>query len=239
MAYAFVGNPLREQRPWSPVVTDRPSEARFEGDGRTLRRVDSTRPQQVGTMTALSDARPLSAEALKLAIEAAQHGDTVAFAALYDAFHPEILVYLTHHLRHRETAEDLAQQTFLNAWKAIPRYQQRNVPLRAWLYRIARNQMLDHWKRQRPSLNVDLVNPAGNTDIEAGAIAADERRQLHEAMRRLSEDHREVIVLRFFMEKSAAEVGEIMGRKEVTVRGLQFRALRALRAALEDAGGFR
>ena len=56
-------------------------------------------------------------------------------------------------------------------------------------------------------------------------------------MERLSEDHRQVLVLRFLMEKSAAEIGGIMGRKEVTVRGLQLRALRALRTQIEASGG--
>ena len=57
------------------------------------------------------------------------------------------------------------------------------------------------------------------------------------ALDRLTEDHREVLVLRFLMEKSAAEIGEIMDRKEGTVRGLQFRALRALRVEIEAMGG--
>ena len=62
---------------------------------------------------------------------------------------------------------------------------------------------------------------------------------LHFPLERLSEDHRRVLVLRFLMEKPAREIGEIMGRKEVTVRGLQLRALRALRKEIEAIGGMR
>ena len=60
---------------------------------------------------------------------------------------------------------------------------------------------------------------------------------LQSALERLTEDHRQVIVLRFLMEKSAREIGEIMGRNEVTVRGLQMRALQALRREIEEMGG--
>lgn len=172
-------------------------------------------------------------------VRASQHGDADAFGLLYDRFQPEILRYLTYQLRQRETAEDLAQQVFLNAWRAIPRFEERNVPFRAWLYRIAKNQLLDHVKRQRPTTNVDLVNPRDDTDIEAHAVAQDDRRRLIEALQGLSEDHREVLVLRFFMEKSAAETGAIMRRKEATIRGLQFRALRALRVVMSEMEGAR
>ena len=68
-------------------------------------------------------------------------------------------------------------------------------------------------------------------------LAAEMSDALGAALSRLSEDHRQVLTLRFLMEKSAREIGEIMGRKEVTIRGLQMRALQALRREIEETGG--
>lgn len=220
-----------------PVQRREPTPQAPSGASRPLRAVDiSPDPDTVGLEAAESLTPPVTS--LDALIARSQRGDSEAFGELYDRFRAEILRYLAYQLRDRETSEDLTQQVFLNAWRAVPRYEQRNVPFRAWLYRIARNQLLDYVKsRRRQTVDIDLVNPAADTDIETHAIAEDDRRLLHAALRRLSDDHREVLVLRFLMEKSAAEVGLIMGRKEVTIRGLQFRALRTLRSALEELGG--
>ena len=70
-----------------------------------------------------------------------QKGDANAFGQLYDRFLPEIVRYLTYRVGNPDTAEDLAQQVFLKAWQAIPRYEERGVPFKAWLYRMAHNQV--------------------------------------------------------------------------------------------------
>ena len=167
----------------------------------------------------------------------AREGHAESFGKLYDQFQPELLRYLAHRLRNRELAEDLTQQVFVKAWQAMPRYEQRSVPFKAWLYRIAHNQLVDYFRTHRQTVDLHAIEAAAEADVEGQAIAGDQRRRLQAALLRLSEDHRQVLVLRFLMEQSAAEVGEIMGRKEVTVRGLQLRALRALRTEFEAIGG--
>ena len=166
-----------------------------------------------------------------------QRGDAEAFGALYDRFQPEILGYLINRLRDREAAEDLTQQVFLKAWQAIPRYQQRGVPFKAWLYRMAHNQMVDYYRQRRPTDNIDGLELPEAAEAEGRVLLAEQHEQLQSALERLSEDHRRVLVLRFLMEKPAREIGQIMGRKEVTIRGLQMRALRALRVEIEAMGG--
>lgn len=170
-------------------------------------------------------------------VEGAKHGDADAFGVLYDRYQPEILRYLVNHVRDHATAEDLTQQVFLKAWQAIPRYEQRNVPFKSWLYRMAHNQMVDHFRTKRTTVDLEGIDRAEPAEAEALVIAGETRKVLEGALLRLSTDHREVLVLRFLMEKSAAEIGAIMGRKEVTVRGLQLRALRALRRELDSMGG--
>ena len=194
-------------------------------------------PMQATNRAAVSAAVPEEHRAVESLVGRAREGDADAFGLLYDRFQPEILRYLINQVRHRETAEDLAQQVFLRAWQAIPRYQQRGTPFKAWLYRMARNQVIDHFRRQRPTSDLAGIEVAEPAEAEDRVLAAELRGQLREALDRLSADHREVLVLRFLMEKSAAEIGQIMDRKEVTVRGLQMRALQALRKEIAAIGG--
>ena len=186
-------------------------------------------------MTALPE--PVREQDVDVLVERARQGDADAFGALYDRYQPDILRYLTHRLRDPEVAEDLTQQVFLKAWQAVPRYQQRGVPFKAWLYRMAHNLMVDHYRARRPTNDLEGIDVPEEPVAEQRVLRQELLERLQEALDRLSTDHREVLVLRFLMEKSAAEIGEIMERKEVTVRGLQFRALRALRHEIEAMGG--
>ena len=188
---------------------------------------------------AVTAAVPDDQRAIAALIARSSEGDADAFGKLYDRFQPEILRYLVHRVRDRETAEDLAQQVFLKAWQAIPRYEQRGLPFKAWLYRMAHNQMVDHFRTHRPTSDLEGVDVPQDAEAEQRVLEAERNERLGAALERLSEDHRRVLVLRFLMEKPAREIGEIMGRKEVTVRGLQLRALRALRKEIEAIGGMR
>jgi RNA polymerase sigma-70 factor (ECF subfamily) len=166
-----------------------------------------------------------------------QKGDANAFGQLYDRFQPEIVRYLSYRVGNPDTAEDLAQQVFLKAWQAIPRYEDRGVPFKAWLYRMAHNQMVDHHRTRRPTTDLEGIEIPEEAEAEQRVLVQEVQAHLKAALERLSEDHRQVLVLRFLLEKSAREVGEIMDRKEVTIRGLQMRALQALRREIELTGG--
>ena len=170
-------------------------------------------------------------------VDRAKGGDAQAFGHLYDRFQPEILRYLTHRTRDAETAQDLTQQVFLKAWQAIPRFEQRGVPFKAWLYRMAHNQMVDHFRTHKVTSELGDFDIPDAADQESALLAGEMSEALQRALARLSEDHRQVLTLRFLMEKSAREISEVMGRKEVTVRGLQMRALQALRREIESMGG--
>jgi RNA polymerase sigma-70 factor (ECF subfamily) len=175
--------------------------------------------------------------AVRALVVRSQEGDAQAFGQLYDRFQPEIVRYLTYRVGNPDTAEDLAQQVFLKAWQAIPRYQDRGVPFKAWLYRMAHNLMVDHHRTRRPTTDLEGIDIPEEPEAEQRVLVEEVHAHLRAALERLSEDHRQVLVLRFLLEKSAREVGEIMQRKEVTIRGLQMRALQALRREIELTGG--
>jgi len=199
--------------------------------------LDRTEAQDRSGSSAIDAAADLAERQVRRLVDLAKSGDAEAFGHLYDRFHPEILRYLIVRVRNRDVAEDLAQQVFLKAWQAIPRYEHRGAPFRAWLYRMAHNQMVDHFRTSRPTSDLEGVDIPEAPEAEERLLTGETNEMLQAALERLSEDHREVIVLRFLMEKSAREVGDIMGRKEVTIRGLQMRALQALRREIEEMGG--
>ncbi|MEX2375943.1 MAG: sigma-70 family RNA polymerase sigma factor [Dehalococcoidia bacterium] len=199
--------------------------------------LDRMEAQERSETSATDTAAELAERQVRRFVDLAKTGDAEAFGHLYDRLQPEILRYLIVRVRDRDVAEDLTQQVFLKAWQAIPRYEHRGAPFRAWLYRMAHNQMVDHFRTSRATTDLDGIDIPEDAEAEERLLTAETNEVLQTALERLSEDHRQVLVLRFLMEKSAKEIGEIMGRKEVTVRGLQMRALQALRREIEETGG--
>ncbi len=174
-------------------------------------------------------------------VATARRGDEAGFTELYRRYADRVYRFCLFRVRRPADAEDLMQQTFLRAIEALPRYEERGLPFGAWLFRIARNVVIDHERTRRDALDLDELAHAGAEpaiDDETGGLA--DRSALLAAIARLTPDQREVLGYRFFADLSARETGRLMGRGEATVRGLQARALAALRrelAALEGGGG--
>jgi RNA polymerase sigma-70 factor, ECF subfamily len=173
-------------------------------------------------------------EAIDRLVEAAQGGDPDAFGALFDRYYVPVYRFVASRVGRPSDAEDLAQLVFVKALEALPRYEARGVPFGGWLFRLARNVVIDHVRTRREHTTLDVV--VERSADEAGPDDLAERRQEMEsvahAMRRLTPEQREAIELRFFAGLSAKEAAVAMGRQEGTVRGLQFRAIAALRRDL-------
>jgi RNA polymerase sigma-70 factor (ECF subfamily) len=175
-----------------------------------------------------SEVRPL--------VQRAQHGDDEAFAMLYAELAPRVLRYLGSQVRDQGRAEELMQLTFVKAIEGLPRYQLRDhVPFAAWIFRIARNAMIDDRRSARPVVGLDAVEqvPTAAAGPAELAEAASERSFLLDALDHLRPDQREVLIYRFFAELRPPEVARLMSRSEGAVRVLQHRALGALRLLLD------
>ena len=163
----------------------------------------------------------------------ARDGDPQAFAALYDRYFEVVYRYVYYRVREVEEAEDVTSEVFFRALRAMPRYEPRQ-PFLAWLYRIARNAVIDRARALRPRVSFEdaLAHPdAGEhvVDPDVRILATDRRARLRAALATLTAEQQEVVILRFVEGLSAEEVGQIMGKRAGTVRGLQFRALQALK----------
>ncbi|MHB8893313.1 MAG: RNA polymerase sigma factor [Candidatus Limnocylindrales bacterium] len=171
-------------------------------------------------------------------VRSAAAGDAAAFAGLYDAYAPRVRRFLRHQLGDADVAEELLQHTFVSMIEALPRYRDRGLPFGAWVFRIARNAVIDHRRTSHPGLEldaaVDRASDAG--DPVTSAEREHDRAWLRAALDGLPADQREVLVWRFFAELSPGETAVLMGRSNGAVRVLQHRALAALRTTLGQDG---
>jgi RNA polymerase sigma-70 factor (ECF subfamily) len=168
-------------------------------------------------------------------VERARAGDRQAFGELYDRY--AALTYRHIHclVGDLPIAEDLTAQTFLQALQAIGRYEERGVPFQVWLLRIARNLAVNHWRVQRnhnSSRNHGSERAMPSPESLCEAKLREE--EVWGAVRRLRGDQRQVIILRFVDGLSYSDVAQVLGKSVGAVRVIQYRALSALRRALED-----
>jgi len=173
-------------------------------------------------------------EAIERLVEAAKDGDPEAFGALFDHFYGPVYRYVAARVGRPSDAEDLAQLVFVKALEALPRYELRGVPFGGWLFRLARNVVIDHVRTRREHVTLDIIVQQSTEDDGPDELAAlrQDMDSVAFALRRLTPEQREAIQLRFFAGLSAKEAAIAMGRQEGTVRGLQFRAIAALRREL-------
>jgi RNA polymerase sigma-70 factor (ECF subfamily) len=169
---------------------------------------------------------------------AATDGDVEAVGRLYDQLVGPIYRYVAMRLRRREDAEDVTQLVFERIVAALPRYQHTGKPFSAWAFRIARNAVIDHQRRYRPTEPLGAIaEPLEGMLPEALSLRDEEVRELRAAIRCLTPDQQEALALRYGAGLSADEAARVMGRQAGTIRGLTFRAIEALRRNLLQGAG--
>lgn len=165
-------------------------------------------------------------------IAKATRGDEAAFGRLYYLYVDRIYAYARSRVRSVQDAEDVTVTVFMKAWEAIGSYDDRGLPFTAWLFRIARNVVIDrHRKSEREPEAVDLSAAAAIPDpavTEARVIATLEGEVVREALRELTDEQATVIVMRFMWDMSLRDVAEVIGKTEGAVKAMQHRAVRAL-----------
>ena len=173
-------------------------------------------------------------EAVERLVAAAKAGEPEAFGSLFDVYYGPVYRYVASRVGRPSDAEDLAQLVFVKALESLPRYEQRGVPFGGWLFRLARNVVIDHVRTRREHVTLDVIVEKSTDDQgpDELAVLRQEMDSIAHALRRLTPEQREAVELRFFAGLSAKEAAEAMGRQEGTVRGLQFRAIAALRREL-------
>jgi RNA polymerase sigma-70 factor (ECF subfamily) len=164
------------------------------------------------------------------AVARAKEGDMNGLHFLYVRFADDVCAYVRSIVRDPHTAEDITQMVFAKLMKAIHKYERREVPFAAWIIRVARNVALDHIRASR---QIPLAE-VRTSDEGTEQVGFERGLCLREALNRLPEDQREVLVLRHIAGLSPGEIAERLGRTEASVHGLHHRGRGALQAALRE-----
>jgi RNA polymerase sigma-70 factor (ECF subfamily) len=164
-------------------------------------------------------------------VQRAQALNESALADLYSAYYPRVYNYAFLQLGDVQAAEDLASEVMLKVLESIRKYRFRGTPFSAWVFRIARNKLIDLHRRRKRHGEVDLTEPLAAPQISPEVLAerALDRGQLHLALKYLTDEQRQVIVLKFIEGFDNASIARILRRSEGAVKSLQHRALNSLR----------
>lgn len=178
-------------------------------------------------LTRMTD--PSSSELIRLA----QRGYEEAIGALYDAHCQAVFRYFRARLADEQTAEDLTGEVFRRMLTSLPQYRAIDLPFRAWLFRIAHNLLVDHYRRESNHMIVPLeeTENASGDEIDL-AMVVEQKLTMDHAYRTLSDlepSQRDVLALRFLSGLSLKETAIAMGKTEDAVKALQRRGLIALR----------
>lgn len=170
----------------------------------------------------------------------AVQGDQEAFGVLYERYVARIYSYIYYRTGNHHDAEDLTARVFFRAIRSITNYQDRGLPISAWLYRIAHN-LVANWHRDRsrkPEIVLDerLVFIPSAEHPEVTMLKNEEHDHLLMLLRKQPQDRQQLLILKFVDHLSNAEIGQIMGRTEGAVKSLYHRTLLSLREELTGFG---
>src|SRR4051794_17478319 len=181
--------------------------------------------------------RGVSTQQLRRLVDRAQQGEREALEELYLVHFDRIYSYLHMSVGNRHDAEDLTTQTFLKMLESVGKFRWRSAPFSAWLFRIAHNLAMDHFRANRrwqPEEEVPEPDPGEGSAAEEEALESIGRRSMLELIENLSHEQQQVLTLKFFFNFSNGEVATILGKTEGAVKSLQHRALAALQRQLEQ-----
>jgi RNA polymerase sigma-70 factor (ECF subfamily) len=169
-------------------------------------------------------------------IRRAQDGETIVVSDIYDRYQRGIFRYLYYRVGDQQTAEDLTSEVFLRMIEKISSYQDHRISFQAWLFQIARNLSIDHYRKMRLRNNVqfeeEFPSPGeGPLEMIDRELTSE---KLCRALGELPDNQRDVIVMRFVVGMPIGEVAEILHKTNDSIKGLQRRALLALREILTE-----
>ena len=180
---------------------------------------------------------PPTPEAVEEMVRKAQQGDAAAFADLYQSFYDRIFRYVRFKTGDTTDAEDLTEEVFLKMLESIGSFKWKGFPFTSWLFRIAHNLVVDHFRKKgrrkvAPLEQAKAVSGASADDVDDRLDVKLSVQQVYKAMGGLTELQKEVISLRFTAGMSLAETAQAMDKKQNAIKALQHAAIKKLRTLL-------
>ena len=170
-------------------------------------------------------------------IKSAVGGDSSAFGSLYDHYQPMIYRFVVVKVGSREEAEDITHHVFLSAWTKVRTYKHRGNPFSSWLYQIARNLVIDHYRLQKGDISLDKLDPDSSfipAVTQDDLFTKIQLEKVHRAIAELKPDYQDVIILRFIEDLPLKEAATILKKSEGAVKLAQHRAIKELKKKLGD-----
>lgn len=170
-------------------------------------------------------------------IKQAKKGEESAFGRLYDHYIGPIYRFVLVKVGSKAEAEDLTHDVFLSAWQNLKGYKHQGHPFSSWLYQIARNRVIDHYRTRKANVSIEdtdeeLFKVVGVVENRLETTLTMEK--IRSAMVKLSPDQQDVIMMRFVEDLSNEEIAEALGKSEGAIRLLQFRAIQNLKDTLKE-----
>jgi RNA polymerase sigma-70 factor (ECF subfamily) len=168
-------------------------------------------------------------------IKQAVLGDSSAFGSLYDHYQAMIYRFVMVKVGSREEAEDITHHVFLSAWQKVGTYKYRGYPFSSWLYQIARNLVIDHYRSKKNDVSLDKMDPDSSVipAVEQFDLATKlQIEKVHIAIKELKADYQDVIILRFIEDMPLKETAAALKKSEGAVKLIQHRAIKELKKKL-------
>ncbi len=166
-------------------------------------------------------------------IRKAKQGEAVSFGILYDHYASPLYRFIYFKTGNKTEAQDLLHEVFLRAWQNIAGYDDRGLPFSSWLYQIARNRVIDYYRTKKDHSDITEIELAAASDItllenKLGLA------KVMKALRQLSEEQQNIIVMRFINDLSPGEIAASLDKSEGAIRLIQHRALNRLREIINN-----
>ncbi len=168
-------------------------------------------------------------------VESRRDNTMEAFSAIYNKYFSKIYRYILFRVADEKTAEDLTSQVFMKAWEKIDQYEPTGAQFVTWLFTIARNTTIDHYRTQKETVTLEnsLKEPSNCLSPEEESVSHFEKESLRKAIQCLTREQQNVVILKFINGMSTEEIASQLGKRAGTVRALQMRALQSLSRQME------
>lgn len=174
----------------------------------------------------------------EILIKKAKNGDHVSFQALYDQYVVQIYRFVFLKVGQKQDAEDITQHVFVSAWENISSYEHRGFPFSSWLYRIASNATVDHFRTSGRTVDIESI-----PEEYLGAENENENHKIDTVMgleivkkmlTKLEPDQQSVLIMKFVEDKTNKEIAESLQKTEGAIRVIQHRALKQLKTLVDE-----
>jgi RNA polymerase sigma-70 factor (ECF subfamily) len=163
----------------------------------------------------------------------AKQGDEKHFGKLYELYFDKIYRFIYFRVNHKETAEDLAEEVFVKAWSKIKHVKAESFG--GWLYQIAKNQIIDHYRKSKTTVDISEVENILESDenvVESTNLIMEQITFL-ELLKQLTPEQQIIIKLKFIEDLDNAEIAELISKSEGSIRVVQHRAIQKLQQLLD------